>query len=241
MENDEFAQRLARATPRVWVTPTLIVVNVLVWLANLASGVDAITADPRALLLWGGNFLPATLDQPWRLLTATVLHGGLMHLALNMWALWDAGPIAERFYGNVQFALIYLVAGLLGSLASLFFAARVSVSIGASGAVFGVVGALLAAVVTKHRHMPPELARTMRTSTLAFVGYSLFMGFAVAHIDNAAHIGGLIAGFGMASVMSEKFDWDEYQRRGLQRAAFAVVIAVVAILLVWHLVPPTGR
>jgi len=241
LENDEFAQRLARATPRVWVTPALIVANVLVWFANLASGVDPITADPRALLLWGGNYLPVTLEQPWRLLTATLLHGGVMHLALNMWALWDAGPIAERFYGNLQFLLIYLVSGLLGSLASLFFAARMSVSIGASGAVFGVVGALLAAVVTKHQHMPPELARTMRTSTLAFVGYSLFMGFAATHIDNAAHIGGLIAGFGMASVMAEKFDWDEYRRRGLQRAAFAVAIAAAALVVVWALVPPPGR
>ena len=94
MQYDDFTLRLTRATPHVWVTPTLIALNVIVWLANLASGVDPIGPDPRALLLWGGNFLPATLEQPWRLFTATLLHGGMIHLALNMWALWDTGPIA---------------------------------------------------------------------------------------------------------------------------------------------------
>jgi len=238
---DDFTLRLTRATPHAWVTPALIALNVIVWLANLASGVDPIGPDPRALLLWGGNFLPATLEQPWRLFTATLLHGGLIHLALNMWALWDTGPIAERFYGNLQFLLIYLISGIFGSLASLFFAARLSVSIGASGAIFGVVGALLAAIVTKHQHMPAELARSMRSSMLAFAGYSLFMGFVAAHIDNAAHIGGLVAGFAMAAVMAEKFDWEEFRRHGARRAAFATAIAAAAAFVFWNMLPAPPR
>jgi rhomboid protease GluP len=161
--------------------------------------------SPRAgeLLLWGANHLPLTVHQPWRLITATFLHGGLIHIAFNMWVLWDTGRLAERFYGNGQFVLIYFVAGLAGSIASLFFSARTGVSVGASGAIFGVVGCLLAAIFTKSSKLPPGLMASMRSSMLMFIAYSMVMGFVVGFIDNAAHIGGLIGGFLMGIVLAE--------------------------------------
>ena len=163
VDHNEFVWRLHEATPRTWVTPTLIALNVAVWLLNLASGLSPMSPDARELAMWGGNFLPLTLEQPWRLLSAMFLHGGIVHLGFNMWALWNTGRLAERFYGNTQLALIYVVAGLAGSMASLFFAARTGVSVGASGAIFGVVGCLLAALSTKASKLPPELARSMRS------------------------------------------------------------------------------
>ncbi|HVL58915.1 MAG TPA: rhomboid family intramembrane serine protease, partial [Burkholderiaceae bacterium] len=193
----DFAYHLHRLTPIAWVTTTIIVVNVAIWLVNVASGMSPISPSALQLLGWGANHLPLTLQQPWRLLTATVLHAGIIHLAFNMWALRETGRIAERFYGNLQFLAIYLISALFGSLASLFFAAERGVSVGASGAVFGVVGCLLAALTAKSHKLPPGLAAPMRTSMLAFVGYSLFMGFVATFIDNAAHIGGLVAGFAM--------------------------------------------
>ena len=234
---EEFVRQLALATPRTWVTPAIVSINVLVWLANVATGVHPLAPDPQLLLQWGGNFLPLTIEQPWRLVTATLLHGGLIHLAFNMWALWDAGRIAERFYGNAQFLVIYLTAGVFGSLASDFFAARSGVSVGASGAIFGVVGALAAALYTKHHKLPPELVAAMRSSTTMFVGYSLLMGFLTPHIDNAAHIGGLVSGFLMATVMAEKFDWEEYRRSVVTRAMLAVAGALVAAFVMWKLLP----
>jgi rhomboid protease GluP len=236
-DHDEFIERLVQATPRLWATRLIVGLNVVVWLLNLASGVSPVSPDPRALLAWGGNFLPFTLEQPWRLLTCTLLHGGIVHLGFNMWALWDTGRVAERFYGNAQFLMIYLLSGLAGSLASLFFAASKSVSVGASGAIFGVVGALLSALLTKHHKLPRALVVSMRSSMIFFLGYSLVMGVISDHIDNAAHIGGLIAGFAMAAVMAERFDWDEYRRAGRLRAAIAVGAAALALALVWSLVP----
>lgn len=233
----EFVVRLHEATPHAWVTPMLVAANVIVWLLNLASGMSPMSPRAIELLAWGGNHLPATLEQPWRLVAAVFLHGGILHLAFNMWALWDTGRLAERFYGNLQLALIYAVAGLAGSIASLFFAARTGVSVGASGAIFGVVGCLLAAIFTKSRKLPAALVASMRSSMLFFVGYSLFMGFVVGFIDNAAHIGGLVAGFLMGMVLAEKFDESEYRRQVLVRAAVATMLAAFALTAAWKMLP----
>ncbi len=239
-DTEDFANRLVRATPRTWATRAVISVNVLVWLAMLATGASPVSPDVQVLIDWGANLLPLTVEQPWRLLTATMLHAGLIHLGFNMWVLWDAGRIAERFYGSLQFLLIYLISGLFGSLASLFFAARTGVSVGASGAIFGVVGALLAVVLTKHSKLPPALAAGMRSSMLMFIGYSLVMGFIARFIDNAAHIGGLVSGFAAAVILAERFDWEEYRRSAIPRAMTAIGIAMVAAFAIWRLLPAPG-
>lgn len=241
VDHDEFVWRLHEATPRTWVTPTLIAINVAVWLLNVASGLSPLSPSAVELAMWGGNHLPLTIEQPWRLLTATFLHGGVLHLAFNMWALRDTGRLAERFYGNWQLLLIYLVAGLAGSVASLFFSARTGVSIGASGAIFGVVGCLLAAIFTKANKLPPGLVASMRSSMLGFVGFSLFMGFTAGFVDNAAHIGGLVGGFLMGMVLAEKFDEQQFRRQAPMRAAAAIALAAVALWGAWSVLPVPVR
>jgi rhomboid protease GluP len=231
---NEFFERLYRATPTAWITPTLVVMNLLVWFASLALGADFMSPKSDVLLAMGGNFLPYTLRQPVRLISAMFLHAGLIHLAFNMWALWDMGRLAERFYGNGQFLFIYVLAGIFGGLASLFFGAKTTVAVGASGAIFGVAGALAAGVFTKPNALPPQLVASMRTSLLSFIGISLFMGFSVPNIDNAAHIGGLISGFALASVLAEKFDWEEYQRSRVPRFATACFASALVIWFIWR-------
>ena len=149
--------------------------------------------------------------------------------------------IRDSFYGNLQFLAIYLTSALFGSLASLFFAAERGVSVGASGAVFGVVGCLLAALTAKSHKLPPGLAAPMRTAMLAFVGYSLFMGFVATFIDNAAHIGGLVAGFAMGLLMVEKYDREQFVRQAPIRAAVAISMALVVAFLIWNLLLPAPR
>ena len=234
---EDFIHRLREATPHATVTGTLIVLNLLVWLANLAGGLSPFLPEARELLAWGGNLLPLTQHEPWRLLSAMFLHAGIIHLAFNMWALWNVGSIAERFYGNTQFALIYLLSGLFGSLASLFFAARTAVSVGASGAIFGITGALLAAILLKRDKLPAPLVASMRSSLFMFVGYSLFLGFTSGVVDNAAHVGGLVSGFALAWIMAEKFDWADYRRNAVSRALVAVGAAIAAAFILWQLLP----
>jgi rhomboid protease GluP len=233
--SDDFLFRLQQATPRLWVTPTLIAINLLVWVTMMTEGMSPLAPLGSELLAWGGNRLQETRSEPWRLMSATVLHAGVVHLAFNMWALWDVGRVAERFYGNIQFLMIYLLAGLFGSLASLFFAARVAVSVGASGAIFGVIGALLAALVGQRGRLPPALASPLWRSLLLFVGISLFLGFTSGVVDNAAHLGGLAAGFALATILAERFDWSAYRRQGLWRALLALVVAGLVAQGIWSL------
>lgn len=193
---DDFQLRLQRITPSVWGLYLVMAVNIGVWLANVASGMDPFKATTPDLLRWGANSATAVLQggEVWRLLTATVLHGGLLHLSLNMAALWDAGRQVCRWYGNGQFLMIYLGAALMGSALSLHFAAQHSVSVGASGAVFGVLGALMFGVWRHRDRVPPSLARHLLKAQGAFVLITLLQGLLMPGIDNAAHLGGLLGG-----------------------------------------------
>lgn len=152
------------------------------------------------LKAWGSNSVNLTLGrgQYWRLVSSTFLHGSLWHLLFNMVALWQVGRLTERIFGSTRFVGLYLFAGLSGSLASLSWsvARGVSVSsVGASGAIFGIIGGLLAFLSRSHTGVPPTVVSELRRSLLPFLLFSLWMGFVYPHTDNAAHIGGLVGGW----------------------------------------------
>lgn len=233
-ETREWHERLKAMAPRTWVTWGLVAVNVAVWAAMVAAGAKVMRSDPAMLFAWGGNAASAVqAGEWWRLLSATFLHGGLVHLGLNMLALWTIGPLLERIYGRVQFLLIYLVSGLAGSLMSLHYAAQTKVSVGASGAVFGIVGALVVGVY-QHRHqLPRQFVRPLVGGMLPFLAYSLLMGASQAHIDNGAHVGGLLAGALVALALPERFDPESYRRQRMPRAA--MVVLGMALLLPWSI------
>ncbi|MEZ5659667.1 MAG: rhomboid family intramembrane serine protease [Burkholderiaceae bacterium] len=236
----EFIDRLITATPRTWVTSSLITLNVAVFIVALWYGAGWFEPDAGTLLALGGNYLPRTHEQPWRLLSAIFLHAGILHLGFNMWVLRDVGRLAERFYGSGQFLVIYVSAGGLASLSSLFFAAADRVSVGASGAIFGVVGAILAAVSSTGGTMPAALVAQVRRSMLFFIAYALVSGFAFSVIDSAAHIGGLISGFLLALVLAKRFDWDRYRLQARRRGALAVATSLLLAVLTWQWLPAAG-
>ncbi len=232
--NDDLLGRLHRLTPRTWVTPAIVAINLAAWLATLLAGADALNPGGAQLLALGGNRLAETRAEPWRLLSATILHAGLPHLALNMWALWDTGRVAERFYGNLQFLLLYVLSGLGGSLTSLFFAGKVAVSVGASGAIFGVVGALLAAIWVRPGSLPEPLIRPLLTSLLIYAGVSLLLGLTAGGVDNAAHLGGLATGLLLAAIMDGRAGWTFARGRALLRLACAVLLAALVGSTAWR-------
>ena len=138
----------------------------------------------------------------WRILTVTLVHGGLLHLALNMYALWIVGPIVEVLYGRVRFLAFYLLAGAGGSIASyLFFPGT---SVGASGAIFGLFGLLF---VSTYVHKPAlgRQARALTAQIGMLIVINLIFGFVLAGtIDNAAHIGGLLCGAWLGLVVAPR-------------------------------------
>jgi rhomboid protease GluP len=190
----EFHARLAARTPRLLVTPALVALNVLAFLAAAALGVGLVAPTGESLIPLGANYGPRTLaGEPWRLLTSAFLHFGVLHLAMNLFALATTGPLVERLLGSRRFGVLYVTAGVLGSLASVCVHPEV-VSAGASGSVFGVYGAL-AAFLTRHRSaIPARALKSLSGGAIGFIAYNLAFGFAKTGIDNAAHLGGLVAG-----------------------------------------------
>jgi rhomboid protease GluP len=182
-----------------YITPILINLNFLVFILMVIAGFGFVTFNGDDLLNWGGNYRPATTDgQWWRLLTNTFMHGGLMHILANMYGLLFVGIFLEPLLGKTKYLLIYLTTGILASVASIWWYPE-TVSIGASGAIFGLYGFFLAALLLKV--FPPDFGKAFLASTLVFVGFNLLMGF-TGGIDNAAHIGGLVSGFIIGLLMA---------------------------------------
>ena len=228
---EAFEERLRVLTPTPWALYAVIVVNVAVWLLNLLDGMSPTKPTPAELFAWGANSSTAVVrdGEHWRLLTATVLHGGVLHLGLNMFALWDAGRRVCRWFGNGQFLLIYLAAGLAGSALSLHFSSQQAVSVGASGAVFGVLGALLVGVYQHRDSVPKAMATQLLTSQGVFVALMLVQGFARSGIDNAAHVGGLVVGALTAWLLVELVD--ERATQGLRRSRQVLAAGTAAVVV----------
>lgn len=203
MNYDTFINVLFSRVPRADVTRGLVVINSAVFALLAFMSMNPMQISSDLLIRFGGNFAPLVQKgEAWRFFTALFLHGGLLHVGLNMLALHQAGQIVERLFGRAGFLTIYVIAGLLGNAASLWWKPG-PVSVGASGAIFGVYGALLAYLLRQRGSVPTEVFREMRSGTLGFIGYSLFAGFSIPGIDNAAHLGGLVGGLLLGAAFAE--------------------------------------
>ncbi len=182
------------------------------------------------LIHWGANVGALTFSgEWWRLLTNVFVHGGIIHIAFNMWCLWNLGQLCESLYGRWTYAAVYLTCGVGASLSSAAWHPYVP-SVGASGAIFGLAGALLAAFKLGEFSVPrAALSGTLR-SLGAFVVYNLIFGFAIPGIDNSAHIGGLITGLAVGALIALIAPRQEHAPR--RAAIFAVVIVALASMAI---------
>ena len=240
VEKSTFEAALKSVGTRAVVTPALVIVNCLVFAATVASGAGVLQPTGAALVHWGTNYGPYTLDgEWWRLFTSMFLHFGLLHLLFNMWALWSLGPLAERLFGSVYYFVVYLFAGLCGSLASLLWHPYLN-SAGASGAIFGVLGGLLAFMVNPRTRIPTSISAAQRNSALIFIAYNLLNGFSHTGIDNAAHIGGLLAGFTMGWLLARPLTPEARQEPGRRLAGSLLAGTAVLLGLSWTLIHPSA-
>lgn len=200
---EEMKDVLALLKPRegYYITPILIYVNVGIYLLMVVAGLGFISFKGEDLLTWGANYGPLTKSgEWWRLVTSTFLHGGLLHVLANMYGLLFIGIFLEPVLGRARFLGAYLATGVVGSIASIWWY-DATVSVGASGAIFGVYGLFLAFLLMKV--FPAEIGKAFLASTIIFIGYNLVMGLA-GGIDNAAHIGGLVSGFIIGLILSPR-------------------------------------
>jgi len=247
LSSEDFGAQLLRLGPRPRVTPALVAANVVVFALMLGAGAGFLTPNPEIHLAWGANYGPATKDgEWWRLFTAMFLHFGVIHLAFNMWALADVGRLVERMYGAAAFLAVYLYAGLTGSLASLLWNADKVISVGASGAVFGIYGALFAFLLTQRGSVPLSALKRLGGSGSVFVGYVLVAGVMQSSInspgihkvaiDNACHVGGLLGGFAAGLALARPLGFAARLSAGRIAGAAAAGAAVLAAL--WLATPP---
>ncbi len=189
------------------------------------------TASMEPYVKYGANYGPYTTGGEWhRLFTSVFLHYGIIHVALNMWVLSSAGHLLERLLGRTLFLINYVGAGAIGSLASIYWHQSDPVwSAGASGAVFGVFGSVLAFALRAKSSLPPSLFSSLRNGVITFIVYNIVFGSIHPGIDNAAHLGGLVGGFllGLASSVSI----DRSDRSSVVHKRIPVTIGVLAILV----------
>jgi membrane associated rhomboid family serine protease len=173
-----------------------------------------------------GEVVGIATGETWRMATAIFLHGGILHLLMNAWALWIFGPIVERELGRMRFLLIFLTTGVFASAASYAFASQpVQVSVGASGAIFGVVGAF---VSYNYRHRELALAAARLRGLVPFLILNLFLSITFPLIDWRAHLGGFVAGLA-AGVVAE--GWGNRSTRTVVAIVGFAAIAIGALAL----------
>ncbi len=187
---------------RFLATPLLLDLNLLVFGLMVLSGVSASDPTGHQLVRWGSNVSGLTLHgQPWRLLSCLFVHAGLSHLLLNMFSLWLLGLLVEDRVGPLRLLLVYLACGVGGGLASLWWHTDGINSVGASGAIFGLYGLLLALLIGKKLVLDKSDRRAMLGLVLYLVFSNLLSGL-TGNIDNAAHLGGLATGLLLAGPLA---------------------------------------
>ncbi|MDE4454921.1 rhomboid family intramembrane serine protease [Psychrobacter sp. DAB_AL62B] len=190
-------QQLFKTAP---VTTLLLISFIGLYIVQVLTGVDANNPSTEALIKWGANALPYTMDsEPWRLVSSAFLHIGLMHLLFNGFAMYFFGQIAEPMFGSAKFLALFLLAAIGGSLLNNYVTwqgildgtGQPGISAGASGGIMGIGAALLIAALFKISVNGMVLNLK---SLILIMGINLVYGFAVPGIDNAGHIGGAITG-----------------------------------------------
>jgi membrane associated rhomboid family serine protease len=196
----------------------------LMGIFNLGAISGRVLEMAGASLPFGGLFgTPSLSDlhQPWRLITAVFLHGSILHIGFNMWVLMDIGPMVEEMYGSARYFFIFVVTGIGGYVLSGFVG---NFSMGASGALLGLIGVLLA--VTMGRRSSGM--QMLRSNLIRWLIYIAILGFVFHFVDNWAHAGGLITGFILGKLMASRPPASPEERKRAYLLGWTAGLAVVA-------------
>ena len=226
---EDLPQISASTNPWLNATSVLLAINCLVFLFMTIRGASPILPDTDQLLRWGANYGPYTLaGQYWRLVTCAFLHIGILHLGLNMWVFWRLGRMLEKLIGAFMLAGVYVLTGVGASLLSLSWN-PMRVSAGASGAIFGIVGVLISLLYFAKLEIPQDRMSRLRAYVTRLALYNLFYGL-FGHIDNMAHLGGLVTGLVMGFFLARSL---AAQTRELFPQVRVLILAGCALLAIF--------
>ncbi|MGH7269958.1 MAG: rhomboid family intramembrane serine protease [Polyangiaceae bacterium] len=228
-----------RLVPKGWlddapVTRMLLALNVAVFLVETAITHMAMDLPTRPALQLGAIYSPATVGELRleTLVTACFLHAGVLHIGFNMLALWQGGPLVERAVGSARMAPMYLLAGVFGNVLSVgvgWLTRSAELSLGASGAISGVLAAALV-IGWRAQGWRGPLTQAMLRWLGFIVVFGLLSSLTGGHIDNAAHLGGALAGALIATRWRRGFRYSDGGTRGIVAACAAVVVASIAVV-----------
>jgi len=189
------------------LTYSIIGINIVVYIFSALFSQNIADMDMQTLVDMGALYGPYTVlkGEWWRLFTAMFLHGGMTHILMNMFSLYLIGRGLEMYFDKRAYVIIYLFSGLLGGLASLYMHPQ-SVGVGASGAIFGVFGAL-AGFFLAHRDKIATHSKAFMKDFAVVLGINLVLGLSIPSIDVSAHIGGLVVGLIGGFVISKNPKW----------------------------------
>ena len=246
-------------------TYLLLGINCAVFLAMVARGVSIGSPTTEQLMHWGANNAGSVLinGEWWRIVTAMFVHVGILHLATNMWCLWNLGLLAEPLMGSAGVMAVYLLTGAAGNLLStdinwlwpirdgadgVFFPAGA----GASGAVFGIAGALIVLLKSNRLPVPPLELKKLRKSVIYFAALNLVLGLSISggnlflhsglNIDNMAHLGGFACGLLFAAPLVPRLGSPRRVFQVRMRVAVGMVMGLLVLFGFYlaHVTPPAG-
>jgi membrane associated rhomboid family serine protease len=225
------AARSRRVQPRLTYGLLALIVVIFV-LEELAGG----STTPAVLIRFGATYGPALFaGEMWRLFTAMFVHIGIAHIFFNGFALYSIGREVEAGFGHARFAAVYFGAGLFGNVVSFFWRGIMEFSSGASGAIFGILGAELAFLLL-HRQRLGEAGRAARNQLLRIIAVNIIIGVTVVSINNAAHMGGLVSGFVLGYLLAPRFERtgvpgaEQYRDRATLARRWWVAVAAVVLI-----------
>jgi rhomboid protease GluP len=240
-------------------TYVLVGINCAVFLAMIARGVSPLMPSAEQLMHWGANNAGSVIisGEWWRIVTAMFVHVGIIHLATNMWCLWNLGLLAEPLMGSFGVIAVYVLTGAAGNLLSVlwngvqYHVSAISQQVphvgfealsyfppgaGASGAVFGIAGALIVLLKSQRLPVPPAELKKLRKSVIYFAVINMVIGFSVSgfssrtgiSIDNSAHLGGVLCGLLFAVPMVPRIG----NPRDVFNTRLQVAVGVIVVVLV---------
>lgn len=256
-------QPVVRRRRSFWATApatyVLVGINVAVFMTMLLRHVSGVNPTPEQLMQWGANNAGSVLVQGewWRIVTAMFVHVGIIHLATNMWCLWNLGLLAEPLMGSFGVVAVYVLTGAAGNLLSVLWNGRHLSSIlpqlpagldaaayfppgaGASGAVFGIAGALIVLLKSQRLPVPPEELGRLRKSVIYFAAINLVIGFSISlpalssrtgiSIDNSAHLGGVLCGLLFAMPMVPRIGNPRPMFRTRLQIAVGMIVGILVL------------
>lgn len=235
-------------------TYALIAINVAVFLWMSFHGVSLRNPTPDQLITYGANNSVLVLEGQWyRLLTATFVHIGVLHIATNMWCLWNLGLLGEPLIGPWGLVAVYVLTGIAGNMLSLTWDVVLAylnrvpldqvsgVGAGASGAVFGITGLLIILLSNKRLPIPWSELKRLRTSVVRFAGINLLIGAStiipaiggIGRIDNTAHIGGFVYGLALGPALVPRMTAGRVRYLARQKIVFLAAAFVLSLIGYW--------